>query len=151
MDALGTWDDTAKTDPTARASGIALLKGILSALLNGSVIDAAGNVLTVKYAAVNVAAGQTDAAVVAAVTAKKIRVLAIAHQAGGTATAITYNTKPVGAGSAISPTFANSANGGTPLPFNPSGWFQTNSGEGLSVTTGAGSPTGILVVYCEVP
>jgi hypothetical protein len=151
MDALGTWDDTAKTDPTARGSGIALLKGILTAHLNGSVIDAAGNVLTVKYAVANVAAAQTDAAVIAAVTAKKIRVLALMHQAGATATVITYNSKPAGAGTAVSPAFSNPINGGTPLPFNPSGWFQTNSGEGLSATTGAGSTTGILVVYVEVP
>ena len=32
MDALGTWDDVANTDPTVRASGIALLKGLLTVL-----------------------------------------------------------------------------------------------------------------------
>jgi hypothetical protein len=35
-------------------------------------------------------------------------------------------------------------------PEIPSGWFQTNSGEGLSVSTGAGSNTAVLVVYSLV-
>lgn len=95
----------------------------------------------------NVAASQTDSSIVAAVSGKVIRVLAMVAVAGGTATNLTFNTKPAGAGTAISPLFANGINGGEVLPFNPSGWFETNSGEGLTVTTGAGSTTGILVVY----
>ena len=95
----------------------------------------------------NVAASQTDSSIVAAVSGKVIRVLAVVAVAGGTATNLTFNTKPAGAGTAISPLFANGINGGEVLPFNPSGWFETASGEGLTVTTGAGSTTGILVVY----
>lgn len=105
---------------------------------------------TVKYAFANVAASQTDSAVVAAVTSKKIRVLSACALAGGTATNLTFNTKPAGAGTAISPLFANGANGGEVLPFSPIGWFETSSGEGLSVTTGTGSTTGIIVSYIEV-
>jgi hypothetical protein len=104
----------------------------------------------VKYAFANVAASQTDSSLVAAVTGKKIRVLAAACLAGGTATTITFNTKPAGAGSAISALFANGINGGEVLPYNPAGWFETASGGGLSVTTGAGSTTGIQITYCEV-
>lgn len=104
----------------------------------------------VKYAFANVAASQTDSAIVAAVTSKKIRVLSMYALAGGTATNLTFNTKPAGAGTAISPLFANGANGGEVLPFSPIGWFETNSGEGLSVTTGTGSTTGIGVSYIEV-
>lgn len=99
------------------------------------------------HAFANVAASQTDSSIVAAVAGKVIRVLAVVAVAGGTATNLTFNTKPSGAGTAISPLFANGINGGEVLPFNPSGWFQTNSGEGLTVTTGAGSTTGILVTY----
>lgn len=102
------------------------------------------------YAKVNVNASTTDGAVVAAVAGKKIRVLALAARAGGTATTSTFNTKPTGGGTAISATFANAVNDGIVLPHNPYGWFQTNSGEGLSVTTGAGSATGIQVVYTLV-
>lgn len=95
----------------------------------------------------NVAASQTDSVIKSAVTGKVIRVLAVAAVAGGTATNLTFNTKGSGAGTAISPLFANGINGGEVLPFNPSGWFETASGEALTVTTGAGSTTGILVTY----
>lgn len=95
----------------------------------------------------NIAASQTDANIVTAVAGKKIRVLAMAAVAGGTATNLTFNSKPAGVGVAISPLFANGVNGGEVLPFNPMGWFETVAGEGLTVTTGAGSTTGILVTY----
>lgn len=99
------------------------------------------------YAVANVAASQTDSSVITAVTGKKIRVVAVTAIAGGTATNLTFNSKGSGAGTAISPLYANGANGGEVLPFNPMGWFETNSAEALTVTTGAGSTTGILVVY----
>ncbi len=95
----------------------------------------------------NVAQSQTDSSIIAAVAGKKIRVTAVVAVAGGTATNLTFNSKPAGAGVAISPLFANGINGGEVLPFNPQGWFETVSGEGLTVTTGAGSTTGILVTY----
>jgi hypothetical protein len=98
-------------------------------------------------AVANVAQSQTDSVLVAAVAGKKIRVTAVVTQAGAVATNITFNTKGAGAGVAISPVFANAANIPNPLTFNPMGWFETASGEGLTVTTGAGSTTGILVVY----
>lgn len=102
--------------------------------------------LTPKFAFVNIAASQTASSVVAAVTAKKIRVLAIIAQAGATATNITFNS----ASTAKTMLFANGANGGEVLPFNPVGWFETVAGEALTATTGAGSTTGIQVVYIEV-
>lgn len=95
----------------------------------------------------NVAASQTDSSIVAAVAGAKINVLAVYAIAGGTATNLTFNTKPAGAGSAISALMANAINGGAVLGHNPKGWFRTGVGEGLSVTTGAGSTTGIGVVY----
>ena len=98
----------------------------------------------------NVAASQTDALLVTAVAGKKIRVLQALFMAAATATNLTFNTKPGGAGTAISPLFACGANGGASVPFSPIGWFDTNTGEGLTVTTGAGSTTGVLVRYTEV-
>lgn len=95
----------------------------------------------------NVAASQTDAAVVAAVAGKKIRVVAVAFVCGATATNATFNSKPSGAGSAISMLFANAQNGGAVLPPNEYGWFETSAGEGLSLTTGTGSTTGVQVTY----
>lgn len=106
--------------------------------------------LTPKFAFANVAASQTDSNIVTAVPTKKIRVIQVGNLTGATATNLTFNTKPAGAGTAISPLFANGANGGEILPFSSMGWFETVAGEGLTVTTGAGATTGILVGYIEV-
>lgn len=102
-----------------------------------------------QYLLANVAAGGTDTPLVAAVAGKRIRVLAAIMVCGSTATTFTFNSKPGGAGSAISPTFPNGSNGGAVLPFCPAGWFQTNVGEGLSATTGAGSTTAVQLVYIQ--
>ena len=95
----------------------------------------------------NVAASQTDSQIVAGVTGKKIRVLAFAFVCGATATNATFNSKGSGAGTAISPLFANAANAGAVLGANELGWMETNSGEALTLTTGTGSTTGVLVIY----
>lgn len=100
----------------------------------------------------NVAASQTDASAVPAYANKRIRVLAVAIVNGDTAAStVTFNTKPVGAGSAISATFKSGPNALVELS-SSDGWFQTNVGEGLSVTTGAGAvtPVAIQVVYTVV-
>ena len=102
--------------------------------------------VSAERAFVNVAAAQTASQVVAAVTGKRIRVLAVALVTGGTATTAVFNS----AADAISMTFQNAANGGAVLPHNPIGWFETDAGEALTVTTGAGSTTGIQVVYVPV-
>jgi len=98
----------------------------------------------------NVAAATTDGALVAAVPQRRIRVLAVAFVTGATATTALFTSKPSGAGSAVSMTFQNAANAGAVLGYSPVGWFQTAVGEGLSVTTGAGSTTGVQVLYVEV-
>lgn len=99
----------------------------------------------------NVAQSQTDSVLVAAKAGKRIAVMSLAFVAGGTATNATFNSKPSGSsGSAISMTFANAANGGAVLDHNPHAWFVTKTGEGLSLTTGAGSTTGVQVVYAYV-
>ena len=103
-----------------------------------------------EYAKANIAASQTDSELVAAQTGSRIRVLAAAFVTGATATNATFNTKGSGAGTAISPLFANVANGGAVLSANPLGWFETADGEALTVTTGAGSTTGVLVVWVPV-
>lgn len=113
----------------------------------GKYMDDAQNWVDAQYAKANVAASQTDAAVVAAVAGKKIRVLTFRLHAGGTATNVTFNSKPAGAGTAISELFACGANGGRGEPYCPVGHFETAAGEGLSVTTGTGATTGIGVVY----
>lgn len=95
----------------------------------------------------NQAASGTDASLVAAVPGMRVKVLAfIINQGDTTPSAVTFNSKGSGAGTAISPVFKFVANGGVAAP-NSDGWFKTNVGEALTVTTGAGSTTGILVSY----
>jgi hypothetical protein len=98
-----------------------------------------------KRAKVNVAAGQTASELVAAVTGKSICVLAVIMVTGATATTAVFNS----ASTAVSCLFANAANGGAVLPFNPAGWFATAVGEALTVTTGAGATTGFQIIYTE--
>ena len=113
-------------------------------------ISTSTSTLTPKFAKANIAASTTDGAIISAVTGKKIRVLAIVFMSAATATTVTFNTKPGGSGTAISCAFATAANGGACISFCPVGWFETNSGEGLTATTGSGSTVGIQVVYVEV-
>lgn len=99
----------------------------------------------------DIAASQTDSSLVSAVSGARIAVHQVAVMTGATATNVTFNTKPSGAGTAISPQFQCGANGGIVLPYSEKPWFYTSAGEGLSVTTGAGSTTGILVYYRAEP
>lgn len=76
--------------------------------------------------------------------------LALAFMCGATATDATFNSKGSGSGTAVSPLFANAANGGAVLPFHERGWFETELGEALTLTTGSGATTGVLVTYAKV-
>ena len=99
----------------------------------------------------NVAAAGTDTSVIAAVSDQRIEVISAALVCGGTATTIVFNTKPAGAGSAISATFSLGVNGVLVLPESFRGWFTTNVGEGLTATTGAGSTIAVHLVYRLLP
>lgn len=106
----------------------------------------------VKWAYSNVPPSQGAAPLIAAVPGKKIRVLALAMACDDTATSSTFRSKSAaGPTMIISCPFANAANGGAVLNFNPAGWFETKPGEALTVTTGEGSNTGYQIVYIEVP
>lgn len=113
----------------------------------GGYIDENGVKLTVKRASVNLASATTNGTVVAAVAAKKIRVLSLVALCGNAATNLGFTSDTT----AISPTFQNGANSGMVLTDNPRGWFETTSGEALNGTTSAsGVTTGVHVVYVEV-
>ena len=77
---------------------------------------------------------------VAAVTGRKIRVHAVGISCGSTASTVQFSS---GGSTAVSCVFQNSIS----LPYNPKGWFETDAGEALTVDTGSGSTTGILVLY----
>lgn len=99
-----------------------------------------------------VAASSTDSNLVTAVANKKIRVLSFLFNQGDTTpSTVTFNSKGSGAGTAITPALKAAANGGFVAPAGGFGWFETNAGEGLTVTTGAGSSTGIIVIYELIP
>jgi hypothetical protein len=104
-----------------------------------------------KNAYDSIAASATDSVLVAAVTGSKIRVHAfMLNQGDTTASTITFNSKGAGAGTAIFPGLKYAANGGT-TSTEGTGWFETNRGEALTVTTGAGSTSGVVVIYSIVP
>lgn len=87
-----------------------------------------------------VSASATDSSLVAAVTGRKIRVHAVGISCGSTASTVQFSS---GGSTAVSCVFQNSIS----LPYNPKGWFETDAGEALTVDTGSGSTTGILVLY----
>lgn len=97
----------------------------------------------------NVAAAATDSVLVTNnSTTRKIRVLrAFANAVDAGVVTFTFNSKGSGAGTAISPTFKAPLNGGFVLPSEEGGWFETNVGESLTVTTAAASAVGLIVVW----
>lgn len=106
--------------------------------------------LTPRTAFANIAASTTDGTLVAASGSKRIRITGVVVMTGNRATDITFNSKPSGAGTAITCLFACSANGGFVMPFSPTGWFESSGDEGISVTSSGGSTTGIQCTYIEI-
>jgi hypothetical protein len=112
--------------------------------------------LPFKRTFANVAAAQTDAVLVPAIPTdgqgrnKAIRVCGLILSGTAAATSITLNSKPSGAGGAISPTINVPANTTVTVDVAEAGWFETVQGQGLSCTTAAGSGVGVQVVYSEV-
>ena len=107
----------------------------------------------------NVAASQTDSNIVTGKDGTIIRIIGGFVVVAGTATNVTFNSKGIGAGTAITSIIPCGANGGlmmsspsqNPSGESPSGYFETNKGEGLTITTGAGaSIVGITIRYLEV-
>lgn len=92
----------------------------------------------------SVAQSQTDSVLVAAVTGKKIRVLTfLVNHGDTTASSVTFNS----ASAAKTPALKGAANGVVGASNDRAGLFETNRGEALTVTTSAGSTTGIMVAY----
>lgn len=115
-----------------------------------SSLRAAGTALVPKFAAI-AAATSGDNTLVAAVTSKKIRVLALCLVAG--AAGNVYFTSAVG-GSVIFGGSTNkinlAINGGFVLPFNPVGWFETSSGHLLNMNASSTGPFSGGLTYIEV-
>lgn len=97
---------------------------------------------TLRTQNINVATAQTDSALVAAGTGafadKRIGVMGFLLVQGTSAAAISFTTKPAGAGTAISSLLVPAASGNiTCFPDCGFPIWVTNAGEGLSLTTGA--------------
>ena len=98
-----------------------------------------------KYAAID-AAESGDNTIVAAVTDKRIVVVAGFAIAAG---AVTARFESGAGGTALTGQMSLAANGGFVLPFNEAGWFETAAGELLNLElSGAVSVDGALT-YVE--
>lgn len=100
-----------------------------------------------KFAKID-AASSGNNTVVAAVTGKKIRVLACFLIMTGTAVTIRFES---GAdGTALTGQMTPSQGGGFVLPFNPVGWFETAAGDLLNLELGGAQSVDGSVTYVEV-
>lgn len=124
----------------AAAAGTVIVAQNTSALYDGT------TALVPKFAVINVA-GSGDNTIVAAVTAKKIRVLAVMLMAGGTVNARFES----GAGTtALTGIQELTAQAGFVLPFSPVGWFETAVNTLLNLELSAAVNVDGCLVYVEV-
>ena len=112
-----------------------------------------------KTSFANVAASQTDANIITKKDGVVMRIIGGWAVVAGTAMDITFNSKGTGAGTAVTALIPCGINGGLLMPSPsqdrsgepPFGYFDTNKGEGLTVTTGAGaSIVGVTIRYIEL-
>jgi hypothetical protein len=144
----GTVTDASATNPLPVTAPAATRATHSIAVANQTeVIMASLTALTVKFFSETVAPSDTDEELVAAVTARKLRVISLAVHCGATATDITFES---GTTTRIHKIPAG-ANGGQVLPANQWGWFETASGSSLTCTTGAGANVEISGTYIEIP
>lgn len=111
-------------------------------LMNGS------TALTPKFAVIS-ASSSGNNNIVAAVTSKKIRVLAYNFIANGTVNA---KFQSDGAGSPVDKTGLKYCvvNSGICAPYNPKGWFETAAGKTLDINLSGAVAIGGELVYVEV-
>lgn len=118
----------------------------VQASIESNQMTAGGTVVTPKYAIID-AASSGDNTLVAAVTSKKIRVLAAFLVSAGT---VNVRFESGAGGTALTGQMNLVANSGFALPYNPAGWFETGSNTLLNLElSGAVSVDGSLT-YIEV-
>ena len=111
-----------------------------------SQMTAAGTILTPKFAAIS-ASSSGNNTLVAAVTSKKIRVLALWLSANGTVNAKLQD----GAGGTDKTGLAYLVvNTGFVLPYNPVGWLETTANTLLNLNLSASVAVGGSLTYVEV-
>lgn len=124
-----------------RDLGIVTIDGAVSA--ESSTIYVGTTAATPKFATISTSSsGATE--IVAAVTDKKIRVIAAALMANGT-----VNVKWQSAATDKTGLAYLVVNTGYVLPFNPVGWFQTAVSEALNINLSGAQAVGGQLVYIE--
>lgn len=101
----------------------------------------------VQYAEI-AAAAAGDNTLVAAVTGKRIRVLACALVASGGANTIRFESDA--GGTALTGQMNLAADGQLVLPYNPAGWFETVAAELLNLELSAATSVDGALSYVEV-
>lgn len=99
--------------------------------------------MNIKYAAID-AASSGNNTLVAAVTGKKIRILAVFMIAAGTATA---RFESAADGTALSGQMTLAVNTGFCLPYSPDGWGETVVSELLNLELSAAVSVDGMIVY----
>lgn len=116
------------------------------ASVESSQMTAGGTVVTPKFAIID-GATSGDNTLVAAVTAKKIRVLALFLVAAGT---VNVRFESGAGGTALTGQMNLIANTGFSLPYNPAGWFETASNTLLNMELSAAISCDGCLTYIEV-
>jgi len=124
----------------AAAAGTVIVAQNTSALYDGT------TALVPKFAVIN-AAASGDQTLVAAVTAKKIRVLAVMLVAAGT---VNVRFESGASGTALTGQMELTAQAGFTLPFSPVGWFETAAATLLNLELSAAVSVDGCLVYVEV-
>jgi hypothetical protein len=109
-------------------------------------MTAAGSIVTPKYVIID-AASSGDNTLLAAVTSKKIRVLAAFLVAAGT---VNVRFESGTGGTALTGQMNLVANTGFVLPYNPVGWFETASNTLLNLELSAAVSVDGCLTYIEV-
>jgi hypothetical protein len=118
----------------------------VQAYLDASTMHSGATQLTPKFVIVD-AATSGDNTILAAVTSKKIRVLAAFLVSAGT---VNVRFESGAGGTALTGQMNLIANTGFVLPFNPVGWFETASNTLLNLELSAAISVDGSLVYVEV-
>jgi len=114
--------------------------------LESNQMSTAGTIVTPKFATI-AAASSGNNTIVAAVTSKKVRVLAAQIISNGT---VNVKWQSGAGGTDLTGLAYLVVNAGYVLPFNPAGWFETASNTLLNLNLSASVAVGGSITYIEV-
>lgn len=137
--------DIGDVDVTSQPARSATVDAITAKLATDAIQNGL-TALTPKFAVID-AASSGDNTLVAAVSSKKIRVLALFIVAAGT---VNVRFESGAGGTALTGQMNLVANSGFTLPFNPVGWFETAATTLLNLELSAAISVDGSVVYVEV-